>query len=59
MSKLVEARWVAGYEARLDKPGDPQDGTILVPGETIVKVPEGEAENDGRFEPVKRAKKGD
>lgn len=56
--KLTSARWVGGYEAVL------ADGTILVPNETVVKVPVGEAENSDNWEPTRAkptpaAKEGD
>jgi hypothetical protein len=44
--KLVSARWVATYEARF------VDGTQLVPGETVVKIPEPEAEASANWEIV-------
>lgn len=50
--KLVNARWVGTCEAQL------ADGTILVPGETIVKIPEPEAQASANWEPVGRGKSG-
>lgn len=42
--KTVRARWVAGFEAMLP------DGRVLVPGETIVEIPVGEAEQSDHWE---------
>jgi hypothetical protein len=48
--KLVNAKWVAGYPAILTR----DDGTEvqLVPGETVVEIPKGEAQESGNWEPV-------
>jgi hypothetical protein len=43
--KLVNAKWVAGYPARL------VDGTELIPGETVVAIPKSEAEESDNWEP--------
>lgn len=56
---FVDAVWV-GYPARFDKPGHPQDGCDLVPGETLVRdMPAGEAEESANWDVVdaKTAKK--
>lgn len=37
-TETVKALWVAGYEASLP------DGTVLVPNETVVEIPAGEAD---------------
>jgi hypothetical protein len=50
MSGLVKARWVAGYPAILP------NGTELVPGVSVVAIPEGEAQASDHWEPVKAAK---
>lgn len=44
--KLVDAKWVAPYEAQLP------DGSTLIPGESVVKVPEGEAQSSDNWQPV-------
>jgi len=49
--KLVDATWVAPFEAVLP------DKTVLVPNESVVKVPAGEAEESDHWRPVKRARK--
>ena len=43
MSDVVNARWVAAYVAELGR-------TLLVPGETVVKIPRGEAEASDNWE---------
>lgn len=45
--KTVKARWVAGYEASL------ADGTLLIPGETVVEIPAAEAEGSDNWQPTK------
>lgn len=47
---LVDARWVAPYEGELP------DKTVLVPNETVVKVPAGEAEASDNWEVVSKGK---
>lgn len=49
--KLVSARWVAPYVAQL------LDGTVLVPGETVVEIPEGEARESDNWAPAKASKR--
>ncbi|MGH9380884.1 MAG: hypothetical protein ACRD2Z_09780 [Thermoanaerobaculia bacterium] len=49
MADLVDARWVATYVAELGK-------TLLVPGETVVKIPRGEAEASDNWEVVIKGK---
>lgn len=44
MADLVQAKWVAGFEAQLS------NGTILVPGETVVELSRGEAEGSDNWE---------
>lgn len=41
-----KALWVAGFPAVLP------DGTQLVPGETVVEIPRGEAEQSAHWRPV-------
>lgn len=45
MTDVVEARWVAAYAAEMGS-------TLLVPGETVVRVPRGEAEASDNWEVV-------
>lgn len=49
MSDVVNARWVAAYVAELGR-------TLLVPGETVVKIPRGEAEASDNWEVVEERK---
>lgn len=49
--KLVKARWVCPTESEL------VDGTVLVPGETVVEIPEGEAEASDNWEIVSGKRK--
>lgn len=42
--KLVNARWVAPFEAQLS------DGTVLIPNETVVPVPADEAKDSDYWE---------
>lgn len=49
MSELIKARWI-GFPAAL------ADGTPLVPGETVVKIPAAEAKASDNWEPVTAAK---
>lgn len=51
--KLVSARWVAPYVAQL------LDGTVLVPQESVVEIPEGEAKESDNWAPVKAKKAAD
>lgn len=44
--KLVKAQWVAPYEAQLP------DGTVLIPGETVAEIGEGEARGSDNWKPV-------
>ena len=44
--KLVNAKWVGPYEAQLP------DGTVLVPGETVVEIGEGEARASDNWQPT-------
>jgi len=54
---FVDALWV-GYPARLDKPGHPQDGIDLIPGETVVQgLAAGEAEESSHWQPQTRPEK--
>lgn len=46
-SETVKALWVGPFEAELP------DGTKLVPRETVVEIPVGEAEESDYWEPVK------
>lgn len=50
MSDVVNARWVAAYVAELGR-------TLLVPGETVVKIPRGEAEASDNWEVVEDRKR--
>ena len=50
-TETVEATWVAGYEASLP------DGTVLVPNETVVEIPAGEAEASDNWAVAKAAPK--
>lgn len=45
-SPPVDARWVGVFEAALP------DGTTLVPGETVVQIPEAEAKASDNWEVV-------
>jgi hypothetical protein len=47
---LVDARWVASFEADLP------DRTHLVPNETVVAIPQGEAEASDHWEIVGKTK---
>lgn len=51
--KLTKARWIAHYEAQLT------DGTVLVPGETVVEIPKAEAEESDNWQPVRGSAKKD
>lgn len=53
--KIVKAKWVAPYEASLP------DGTLLIPGESVIELPEGEAQSSENWQPVggSTSKKGD
>lgn len=56
MAKTVKARWIGPFEADLP------DGTHLVPGETVVEIPAGEAESSAHWEAQggsKKTSKGD
>lgn len=44
MAKLVNAKWVAGFQAELP------DKTVLIPGETVVAIPESEAQDSENWE---------
>ncbi len=44
MSELIKARWVAGFPAVM------ADGTQLVPGETVAKIPAEEANASDNWE---------
>lgn len=48
--KTVKARWAAPFEAQLP------NGQVLVPGETVVDMPEPEAEASDNWEIVGRRK---
>lgn len=50
MSDVVNARWVAAYVAEHGR-------TLLVPNETVVKVPRGEAETSDNWEIVAEPKR--
>lgn len=43
--KTVEATWVAPFEASLP------DGTVLVPNETVARIPEAEAQDSTHWRP--------
>jgi hypothetical protein len=45
--KLVSARWVGPYEAQLPS------GIVLIPGETVVEIGEGEAKDSDNWQPVR------
>lgn len=45
-SELVDAKWVAPFEAFL------ADGTALIPGESVVEISRGEAEQSTHWEVV-------
>lgn len=52
--KLIDAKWVGPYRAALP------DGTELIPGESVVKVPEPEVKASENWQPVRgAAKKGE
>lgn len=51
MSETVEATWVGTYRARLE------DGTELIPGETVVEISAGEAEESEHWRPKAKGKK--
>lgn len=47
----TRAKWVGPYEAVL------ADGTVLLPGETIIEISEGEAKESAHWEPVAATRK--